>query len=226
MRRFLKLLIALIALPPAAAALYLSAALILERIPAALPQDLPPHEAADIRIYLISNGVHTDIAMPLAHPAFDWSAHVSTEHTRSGSPDARYVAIGWGDKGFYLNTPAWRDLTLQTALTAATGRGQSALHVSFYSELHPDERTVALSVSPAQYRRLAANIAADFDTQNHRSRPIAGAHYHDRDAFYEARGRYSLFNTCNTWTNRQLTQAAIGGVYWTPFAHGVLNAFR
>ena len=88
-----------------------------------------------------------------------------------------------------------------------------------------NERTAAITVSEQQYRQLAHNIAADFQQENGRSLPIRGAHYVDNDAFYEANGRYHLFNTCNTWSNRHLKQIGAGGVAWTPFAHDVMNAF-
>lgn len=182
-------------------------------------------EKADITVYLISNGAHTDIAMPLHHPAFSWTRYASPQDTAGGSPNARYIAVGWGDRKFYLETPTWGDLTAATALRAIGGLNQTALHVSFLDDVPENERTAAITVSERQYRQLAHNIAADFQQENGRSRPIRGAHYVDNDAFYEANGRYHLFNTCNTWSNRHLKQIGAGGVAWTPFAHDVMNAF-
>lgn len=188
--------------------------------------DAEPVSQADVEIYLISNGVHTDIAMPWQHPAFDWSHYAKPDDTISGSSDARYIAIGWGDKGFYLNTPHWRDLTFNTAARAISGFNQTALHVSFYPQLTAGPHIAKIPLSMMQYHRLAHNIAADFQRNAQGSLPIVGAHYQQNDAFYEANGRYSLFYTCNTWSNQQLKRSGAGGVMWTPFADTLLQRFQ
>lgn len=223
MRRLLNFIIAALAAAFSFAAFYALAVFILGRLPAGAET---AEAERGITVYIISNGVHTDIAMPLNHPAFDWSPYAGQAHTLSSSRDAQYIAVGWGDRDFYLNTPEWADLTLPAALSAAAGLNQTALHVSFHNELNENPDTAAIRISEAQYRRLARNIAATFQVQQGKSLPIAGAHYHEHDAFYEAHGRYTLFNTCNSWTNRQLKQAGIGGVYWTPLAQDVLNAAK
>lgn len=46
---------------------------------------------------------------------------------------------------------------------------------------------------------------------------IAGAHYGANDAFFEARGHYSLFETCNEWTRRGLAAAGVRVPVWAPF---------
>jgi hypothetical protein len=50
-----------------------------------------------------------------------------------------YLAFGWGDKGFYLNTPEWADLKVSTALNAAFGLSSSAIHSTFYKKLRENE---------------------------------------------------------------------------------------
>ncbi|XXQ67254.1 TIGR02117 family protein [Neisseriaceae bacterium B1] len=179
-----------------------------------------------IDIYLMNNGVHTDIVMPLQNPTFNWLDYANPSDTPSGSSNARYIAIGWGDKGFYLNTPRWRDLTASTAIRAISGFNQTALHVIFYPQIVENERVVKIQISQAQYQRLAQNIAQDFQRNAHSSVVIQGAHYQDNDAFYEAHGRYSLFYTCNTWSNQKLKNSGIGGVWWTPFAQPLLQRFQ
>lgn len=179
-----------------------------------------------VEIYLMSNGVHTDIVMPLQHQSFNWLDYAQPSHTVSGSVNARYIAIGWGDKGFYLNTPRWSDLTASTAIRAISGFNQTALHITFYEQIMENERVVKIRVSQAQYQRLAQSIAQDFKRNAQSSIVIQGAHYQDNDAFYEAHGRYSMFYTCNTWSNQKLKQSGIGGVWWTPFASPLITRFQ
>lgn len=38
---------------------------------------------------------------------------------------------------------------------------------------------------------------------------LPDVHYHQNDAFYPAHGRYHLFNTRNSWVNRQLKTAKL-----------------
>jgi hypothetical protein len=85
-----------------------------------------------IEIYLLSNGVHTDIVVPLKNDQKDWTKFVSPASTQSGSSFARYVAFGWGDKGFYLNTKTWGDLKFKTAFNALFFLSSTAMHVSYY----------------------------------------------------------------------------------------------
>lgn len=103
-------------------ALYLASAWILGHIRA----NSTHTDQGNIDIFLLSNGVHTDIAMPLHNKEFDWRTIVSPTDTRKATP-ADYVAFGWGDHGFYLETPTWADLTVPTALKAASGLNRHVL---------------------------------------------------------------------------------------------------
>ena len=102
---------------------YFLAALILGLIPA----NLAWHEAEEgVPIFVRTNGVHTWIMMPKVNPIMDWRPYAPPEHLgdpRYGAGD--YVAIGYGNRDFYLNTPTWGDLSPRTALAAAFGRGPS-----------------------------------------------------------------------------------------------------
>ena len=41
------------------------------------------------------------------------------------------------------------------------------------------------------------------------------------DAFYEANGRYSIFNTCNSWANLGLKVSGQKACLWTAFQQGI-----
>ena len=74
----------------------------------------------------------------------------------------------------------------------------------------PGEDYVETRVSPAAYDALVRHILATLamDAEG-RPRRIAGSGYHGNDGFYEARGRYSPFVTCNEWVRRGLAEAGI-----------------
>ncbi|XQC04883.1 DUF2459 domain-containing protein [Arcobacter cryaerophilus gv. pseudocryaerophilus] len=46
------------------------------------------------------------------------------------------------------------------------------------------------------------------------------------DAFYEAIGSYSIFHTCNTWTNNLLKKASLPASFWLAFDDGILYQYN
>ena len=129
-------------------------------------------------------------------------------------------------RAFYLETPQWRDLKLTTAWNAISGQGATVIHATYLPPLRASANSIAITVSLEEYQALAASIRASFQQDdNGRARAIGRA-YGDNDAFYAARGSYSLFATCNSWTNRQLKAAGLKHVLWTPFAHHLMQAYR
>lgn len=180
----------------------------------------------NIAIFIVSNGVHTDIVLPMKNAVFDWHSQVNPQDTAGGTQtQAQYIGIGWGDRGFYLDTPTWADLTAQTAFKAALGLSGSALHVSYHAQAPiVDERTAQLHISEQEYRQLLDQILPSFARDEHgKTRLIPHHHYGSNDAFYEANGRYSLFHTCNTWANERLKNSHLPAVKWTPFAHHIVQ---
>jgi uncharacterized protein (TIGR02117 family) len=75
----------------------------------------------EIPVYIYTNGVHTDIVMPVKNDLQDWSAKLPFNNVRSKKTDYNYVGIGWGDKGFYLDTPTWADLNFLPLLKLHSG---------------------------------------------------------------------------------------------------------
>lgn len=183
------------------------------------------NNGSDVELYLVSNGVHVDLVVPLVYRDIDWRETFSPADTRSGAAAARFAAIGWGERNFYLHTPSWSDLRATTALRALSGANRTLMHVSFYREVPEQGRTVRLRAGTEQYRRLAEAVRRDFAGSG-RAKPLQGIHYHDNDAFYEANGRYHAFFTCNSWVNRRLKEAGLRAAVWTPFADPLLALYR
>ncbi len=180
-----------------------------------------------ITIYLITNGVHTDFALPLQNQVKDWNQVISRSHVTGNTSKAQYVAFGWGDKGFYLNTKTWGDLKFSTAFKALFHLSTSAIHVTWYNQLYESESCQKVVISEDQYRILVEHISQSFKTdQQGVAKVIGGAHYWDDDAFYEANGSYSLFYTCNTWVNEGLKKAELPACFWTPFDRFILRKYK
>ncbi|WP_411810941.1 TIGR02117 family protein [Chryseobacterium scophthalmum] len=185
-------------------------------------------EQKEIPIYIYTNGVHTDIVMPVKNELHDWSAKIPFANTTSKKSDYNYVGIGWGDKGFYLDTPTWADLKFSTAVKAAFWMSESAMHTSFYHTMTEASDCKKIMISKKQYTELVKFIDTKFDRDvngNYILIPTKAV-YSDNDAFYDAKGSYSFLNTCNTWANDALKAAGQKAAWWTPTDYGIFLHYK
>lgn len=185
---------------------------------------VPPRDG--VRILVESNGVHTDVVLPKVAAGVDLRDLVPA----ADLADPRYagydhIAVGWGEKTFYLETPTWADVRPLTVLQAALGSDRTVLHVEHLPMPAPDADSRAVTLRPEEYRRLAAFVRASFAPEQPGSRRWHRAGYGRGDAFYAATGRYSALNTCNAWTGDALAAAGVRIGAWTPFPVTVLGWF-
>lgn len=181
----------------------------------------------NIEIFLQASDIHTDIVLPVKNEIIYWEEIVSAGHSLSPPLEIRYISFGWGDLGFYKNTPQWEDLTPKTAFKALFLKSPAALHVEFLGELPPAEKTISIKVNSEQYRKLSDFILNSFKTnQKGEIRTIPDLHYNRQDAFFHSKGSLNLFKTCNTWTNNALKSAGLPACLWTPFTEGILYTYR
>ncbi len=209
-------------------ALYLLAAVLFSRWQVKKELALQNKDEKPFEIYILTNGVHTDIVVPVKNDFCDWSKVIPFSNTIAKDTNAKWLAFGWGDKGFYLETPSWSDLKFSTAFKATFGLGAAAIHTTYYKQLHPSEYCKAITIYPSQYQILEKCIKTSFVLEEN-NRPICiktNAHYGKTDAFYESKGRYSLFTTCNTWANNVLKQAGLKACFWTPFDKGIFYHYH
>lgn len=185
-------------------------------------------EKKEIPIYIYTNGVHTDIVMPVRNELHDWSSKIPFSNTTSQRTDYNFVGIGWGDKGFYLDTPTWADLKFSTAVKAAFWMSESAMHCSYYKTMTEASDCRKIMISKKQYLDLVSFIDAKFDKDangNYQLIPTKAV-YSDNDAFYDAQGSYSFLNTCNTWSNNALKAAGQKAAWWTPTDYGIFIHYK
>jgi uncharacterized protein (TIGR02117 family) len=180
-----------------------------------------------VSVWVSSNGVHLDLILPTVTDQKDWRTVFPTAHNK-GNIDGDYIAFGWGDKGFYLETPTWADLKASTALKAAFGLSSSALHVTYYPTITETDQCIKTTISRDEYEALIAFILESINRNNLGEAILipTNAVYSDRDAFYEATGSYSLFQTCNTWTNRALHIAGAPACSFTLFSGAVMDKYK
>ncbi|WP_408640184.1 TIGR02117 family protein [Chryseobacterium gambrini] len=184
----------------------------------------------EIPVYIYTNGVHTDIVMPVKNDIQDWSTKIPFSNTKSKSTDYNYVGVGWGDKGFYLDTPtwAWADLKFSTAFKAAFWLSESAMHCTFYKTMKEGDDCKKIMISRDQYKKLVDFVDAKFDKDQNGNYNLVptNAVYGNDDAFYDAQGKYSFLNTCNTWANDALKAADQKAAFWTPSDYGIFLHYK
>ena len=223
-RRILRLLLKFLLGILAFFVLYVIIALVLP-IFSVNSSDKNPKE--DVSIYIKSNGVHTDIVLPIKTEYKDWSEKLKFEHIPSKDSTMQFVGIGWGDKGFYLNTPEWSDLKFSTAFNAAFYLGTSAMHATFDKQINENENCIKINISKEEYANLIQYIEDSFQLDAE-GNPILihTTTYGQNDSFYEAHRKYSLFYTCNTWANNALKSADQKAAVWTPTDTGIFRHYR
>lgn len=189
-----------------------------------VPANYKVHGDRTVRIFVRSNGVHTDICMPVESETINWKEFIdTTDYPLNRTFD--YVSIGWGDKGFFLDTPTWADLSAKTALTAVFLPSPCAMHVEYIDQAPAiSEMCSEEMITTDQYDQLIQYIKQSFILDKEEKVIfIPGTSYWGTDHFYEARGDYHMFNTCNSWTNGALKSARINTAIYAMFPNTIMH---
>ena len=172
-----------------------------------------------IEIMVGTNGVHTELIMPLTTAEKDWRADFPVTELAVPDRGFTHIAISWGEKEVFLNTPTWWDLSPMAVLRIAGVGGDGLLHVAYYVRPAPADDYRPLRLTAEQYRRLVAAIERAMPQGNR----VRYDGYGPEDVFYDAPGHYTASNTCNQWTSNMLAEAGVKTGWWTPFAGGVMK---
>lgn len=186
------------------------------------------HTPGGIEVFVGTNGVHTDVVMPVRNNLHNWDELIPLHHFPSVDTTYNFISMGWGDKGFYINTPTWADLTIGTAVKALFIASDAAMHVT-YLPAAPRESAnyVRIFISREQYKKLIEYIIPYFEKlEDGRVILIPNASYDYNDNFYEAYDKYHLFNTSNNWTNRALKKTGIRAALWSPLDRPIMFQLR
>jgi len=181
------------------------------------------HQGGDVTIFVKSNGIHTDITMPVESDWHDWKTFIPTKDYPNNKT-FRYISIGWGDRGFFIDTPEWSDLTATTLLTAMFVPSDCAMHVE-YMDAEPvlSDHCFQERITANNYSELVQYICSTFVVQDDKLDMYPNASYWGTDRFYKAKGSYHLLNTCNSWTNGALKSAGLETALFSFFPDGIMN---
>lgn len=171
---------------------------------------------------LWSNGWHAAIALP--------ADSLAQEHPfRMLFPEARYVLVGWGARDFYAADEAG----FLDGVFAIVPPTASVLHVIAGEEpveetLWRPRETVDFAMSKSAARAIADSFAESLVYDANGAPVIAGeGRVRGASYFLAAKGQFHLFNMCNHWTARRLSDGGLplnAAVSFT--AGGLLGAVR
>lgn len=194
-----------------------------------IPSNRDFQPAADgVDLYIISNGVHTDICFEIAEANLNWDGMIGLDNFKSNRSDIKYLSIGWGDKGFYFDTPSWADLTAKTAATAAFIPSPTAMHITVLDKKPiVGEMIRKTKVTKEQLKKMEQFIIDHLQQKNGKALLIDCCRYEGYDDnFYEAQGSYHMLRTCNVWANQALKKGGVRTATWAPFDKCILYHFE
>ncbi len=166
-------------------------------------------------IFISSNGIHLDIIVPKKNLGENFIADLQVQD------GVKYISFGWGDKEFYINTATWSDLTFSTAFKALFLNSETAMHVIFYKR--PFVKWKKIDLCKVQVEKLNSFIENTFKkNKDKKFIRIEVPGYSENDYFFEARGSFSFYRTCNVWVNEALKKAEVKTSIWSPFVYGIL----
>ncbi|MFT3995853.1 MAG: DUF2459 domain-containing protein [Asticcacaulis sp.] len=181
--------------------------------------ELYPSSGDSVTLYVISNGFHTDIALP-----------AESVRARGGllakAAEAQAVEgwwiYGWGDAGFYT-AKGFSAARAADGLRALFRPGNPSVVRVFGVSRRPDEafdaEVVPIRVSRAGFEALAKRMEASFRQKD--GAPIPAKLTTD-DVFFESTEHFSILRLCNHWTADQLDAA---GLPTTPMVDGLAPLF-
>jgi len=174
---------------------------------------------SDKTIFLSTNGVHLDVVIPKKDIVTELLAGIKTTSTEN------YLSFGWGEENFYLNTPTWNDLTFSTAFKALFLNSSTLIHITRYRQ--KQNGWVEIKITETALQHLNTYLLNTFKVGENKNKVILeNKGYTTIDDFYEAKGNYTCFNTCNSWVNTGFKQSGLKACYWTPFDFGLLGKYE
>ncbi len=170
-------------------------------------------------VFVNTNGVHVNLIIPSQSNLYNWTNQFNSDNSY------KYLAFGWGDEEFYMNIPTWADFKISTALKAAFIPTSSLIQV-YGLKKSPliSKNTRKLHLSDEQLKILSDYIYESFrlDSTSNPIELFPETTQYSFYKYYEAKGKYSLFFTCNNWASKGLKKVGVKNGVWTPFDKSVL----
>ncbi|PZV18027.1 MAG: hypothetical protein DCF22_02580 [Leptolyngbya sp.] len=185
-------------------------------------------EPCEFTVYLSSDGFHTNLFVPIKTAVYDWTRRTSGLASEFSARD-RAVQFGWGDRRFYMETPAWDQVNPLEALRALFfWQNSTAMFVKGHTTLphSPSEDLRCVRLGKTDYLAMMTFIDRSFQLDPQGQKQRLGSGQDQQSSFYAATGYYSLLNTCNSWTAKALQTANVNTPLWGGLAQPIMMHLR
>ena len=162
------------------------------------------------QIHLVSGPIHYDILLPANDHTKEAFAFLKSAGVPIDQNNVHWIMLGWGAKGFYIETKEFSDMRVGTVVRAITG-DDAVMRFAAVGPL-PEMKFETLSLNDDEFHLLVDNILASLKSRD----PIPGAGYTNSDAFFHANGRFNILSTCNVWISNLFAKSGLAFGRWTP----------
>ena len=227
--KFTKRLVLLaIIIPAIAGIIYLLAATVGALIPSPqyIERQSPIESQTTIDLYLLSNLLHVDIAVPLSQEVKRQFSFLKDDGFPLSHPQLVYLVIGWGSRRFYTSTKTLMDIGPGPVYTAITG-DTSVLHIIPSRDISKLPNVKKITVTQAGFRSMMNNIRTSFaHSTGGKPMMLKGISHGLSDVFYQAKGNFNIFRPCNVWTAKMLRSAGVKTGIWTPTTYSLMMSLE
>jgi len=172
-------------------------------------------------VFVLSNGFHTDIALPVTGGVAPAGIPVRSADLARGLSNVRYIAVGWGSEAAYTRLLSITDLSFNT-IAKALSFDRSVIHVVPFYGTPYGAGVYRIELNEGQYGRLIRFVGETFLTGSGGDGLLLDdVSQGYGDVFYQARPLFSIFYSCNAWTGDALRKAGVRVGAWTPFAQSL-----
>jgi len=178
------------------------------------------------RILVLSNPIHTDIAIPIEPESLAALPFLAEAGLPVAHPHARWLLIGWGAREFYTQTPSFAEMQPGPTFKALT-LDAATMHVDVIGDLTADAPfVVPVDITPEGYAGLLQAMSESFTRRDGQVIPIEGYALGTADRFFEGEGFFTAVLGCNTWSARMLRSAGLRTGIWNPLPLSLTTSLR
>ena len=134
-------------------------------VPRPLWRDEPALAERSHRILMLSNPIHTDIAIPVDDDLIARFGFLRAAGLDLDNPNLRYLVFGWGGRSFYVETRTWADLKIGPVLKSFT-LDRSVIHAELAGEIPdnaPGVTALSIDADGLEALTIAATLAGESD---------------------------------------------------------------
>jgi uncharacterized protein (TIGR02117 family) len=180
-------------------------------------------QPCDYKVCVSNLGIHSDIIVPVQNQLFDWRKYLSLKDIgKTDNPDYRYLAFGWGEQDFYMNSPSRIDLKISGAFKALFWPNAAVMRVEGYQKLPKHLDIKCFGVSKTGYLNLVNFIQDTFKTDGQNRKNRLGYGISPNVSYFAANGIYSLVRNCNSWTAEGLDIAGVNTPIFPSYSGAIM----